>query len=211
VTAGVLNFTHGKETFQNTGGRLGLFRRFEDEGLAEVRIGQIGMGGDGLVKEGQRLLAATGLLGEGGEAVQRPGVVGIEFEGLADELLSRSGSFFATGVEVAEHDPVPRVGGIETQHFDEVVRRVFHVAGLGVDHGQVATRPVKGRLELEDPLVDVDGLAVVALAGAFAGLLGQTGCLGTGACGFSGNSTMTSSPSTFTVMGWGRKVNCFRT
>jgi len=164
---------HGEKLLQRRGSGLGPLRGVEDEGLAEIGIGQIGMGGDGLIEECQRFLAASRLLGEGGKAVQRPRVVRIQFEGLADELLRRLRIVLATGVEVAEHHPVPRVGRIEPQHLDEVVRGVVHVPGLGVDHGQIATCPVEGGLELEDTLVDVDGLAIVALAGSLASLFGQ--------------------------------------
>jgi|GEM_PF-2229030 len=42
----------------------------------------------------------------------------------------------------------------------------FLFAGLGIDHGQVPACQVQGGLQLKDALVDIDCLAVVALAGA---------------------------------------------
>jgi hypothetical protein len=154
------------------------------EGLAEPGIGQSGVEAGGLGKVGEPGGGfAQGHFG-GGEAIERPGIAGFEFEGAELETLGQRG-LFETGVNIAQDHETPGVVGGEFERVDQGVLGGVETAELHLAHGKFAVGGGEGGLELQDALVKFGGAGEIAFAGAFGGALGKaSGLVGFGGLGW---------------------------
>lgn len=142
------------------------------DGLAEPGIGEGGMEPGGLGKVGDAgIRLAEGHLG-GGEAVERPRVAGFEFEGAELETL-REGGLSEAGVDVAQDDEAPGVGGGEFEGVDESVFGGVEPAQLHQAHGDFTMGGGVGGSEGEDAFVELDRTGEITIAGAFGGAFGE--------------------------------------
>jgi hypothetical protein len=182
--AGVLMQSHAEKPLEAGRGFVSHAGPVIGDSLTVVGIGQIGLGGDGLIEEGNGFIMTALHLGDGRQTVERPCIAGLKGYRFAEELFGGVGILFVPEVEVPQYDPVGGIGGIKAKDFDEVIGRAFHVTGFHAAHRQITAGAVQRRLKLQRAVQQFDGAAEFAAGSALSGLLCQSGSFGLGSVGF---------------------------
>ena len=132
-------------------------------------IGEIGVRSDGFVEAGERRSVVAAAREHGREAVERPGIGGLQLQRALEKLPGAGEAVGVFGVEVAQDDEAPRIVGREAEGVDEGVLGLLGAAQLHEAHGEIAMGGGERGIEREDALVEFDGAGEIALARAFAG------------------------------------------
>ena len=108
-----------------------------------TRVGQFGIGGDGLLEKADGFFGLAALSRDRRQSIQRPRITRRDLQGTPQKLLSRGPFFGIFRIDVSQHDPAPRVARIQSQDFDQMVLRTLDVTNFHARHGKIATGLMK--------------------------------------------------------------------